>query len=676
MYDFDLPPNDKFKEYYAKTWGHTGTKPEGCGHLLFRCNDPHVSMTNATLTIFGSSVELCRKGSRPAFAPGSCKVKGGGVTHHWNKIETVLDEPEEFRRERINATNLSSSYSTPSKSKKGIKKDPIIKEGGRHFFIAVTIGRWLLDNLINKEQREEYMNFANQKFVEPELPDKDMQSIFNQMDREAEEQELVCDKILMEEKLGDGKPTKIRKSLKALGWDFRRARGYTFECKISGGDWEALDINHASQFARNALMDDVRHTKGIGPSSNIKPSSKNKEESDKKIDFPIDHFSPIVGDVKGVIREIAHNNPYDYFGEYLKPFEEKAKEQAEKYGKGNWKATLKDLKIWSFKEKICQRTPPLGMLGRGFGEQPYEYWQWQYPIIMLSAIWRLKNPGYELDEMVWNMGPQGCFKNKGRAWLFPADIRNKCYASGLKLTRHNEAKINRIRRKMVISEFDESENISLSDMKRYFTTPVTEHEAKYEEETHEIHWQDVVVFSTNKSDSFPIDLDEQRRLVVQSTYPKEDFTKMIQEGETEGYKFKKGMSKKKLDEKVEGIVFKDLRDGLWTDALTLYYMGIQPCLPGELEKERKKAMTTATGAERLEPIIIEAFKEAQNNKERSYVLSCELAELCGKPPNQIGIFANKIHKSLGGDGSKPISKEQNKRGYPCDKLNIPTSKDE
>ena len=35
LYDFDLPPNDKFREYYQKTWAHTGTKPAGCGHLLF-----------------------------------------------------------------------------------------------------------------------------------------------------------------------------------------------------------------------------------------------------------------------------------------------------------------------------------------------------------------------------------------------------------------------------------------------------------------------------------------------------------------------------------------------------------------------------------------------------------------------------------------------------------------
>ena len=115
LYDFDLPPNGKFKEYYKKTWAHTGMKPEGCGHLLFRCKTPHESMTNADLTIFGSSVQLCRKGSRPAFTPGSCKVKGGSVTHHWNKIEIVLDEPEEFRRERMRETRENSMPSTPPK---------------------------------------------------------------------------------------------------------------------------------------------------------------------------------------------------------------------------------------------------------------------------------------------------------------------------------------------------------------------------------------------------------------------------------------------------------------------------------------------------------------------------------------------------------------------------------
>ena len=103
LYDFDRPPNDKFREYYKKTWGHTGLKPEGCGHLLFKCKTPHASMTNATLTIFESSVELCRKGYRPAFTPGSRKIKGRGITHHWNKIEKVLDEPTELRRERIRA---------------------------------------------------------------------------------------------------------------------------------------------------------------------------------------------------------------------------------------------------------------------------------------------------------------------------------------------------------------------------------------------------------------------------------------------------------------------------------------------------------------------------------------------------------------------------------------------
>lgn len=109
LYDFDLPPNNKFRKYYKQTWGHTGTKPEGCGHLLFRCRSPHSSMTNATLTVFKSSVELCRKGYRPAFVPGSRKVKGGGVTHHWNRNETILDEPAELRRERMKERNETPS---------------------------------------------------------------------------------------------------------------------------------------------------------------------------------------------------------------------------------------------------------------------------------------------------------------------------------------------------------------------------------------------------------------------------------------------------------------------------------------------------------------------------------------------------------------------------------------
>ena len=109
LYDFDLPPNDKFRKYYKQTWGHTGTKPEGCGHLLFKCKAPHSSMTNATLTIFASSVELCRKGYRPAFTPGSRKVKGGDITHHWNGIETVLNEPQEFRRERMRESHIPST---------------------------------------------------------------------------------------------------------------------------------------------------------------------------------------------------------------------------------------------------------------------------------------------------------------------------------------------------------------------------------------------------------------------------------------------------------------------------------------------------------------------------------------------------------------------------------------
>lgn len=109
LYDFDLPPNDKFREYYKKTWGHTGTKPEGCGHLLFRCKTPHSSMTNDTnLTIFGSEVQLCRKRGRPVFTPGSRKIKDGGITHHWNKIEEVLDEPVDFRRERMMAKKFPS----------------------------------------------------------------------------------------------------------------------------------------------------------------------------------------------------------------------------------------------------------------------------------------------------------------------------------------------------------------------------------------------------------------------------------------------------------------------------------------------------------------------------------------------------------------------------------------
>ena len=637
-----------------------GTKPEGCGHLLFRCKDTHASMTNATLTVFGSSVELCRKSYRPAYTPGSRKIKGGGITHHWNKIETVLDEPEEFRKERIAATNSASTstYSKPSTAKKGIKRDPIIKEGGRHHFIAVEIGYWLLENLINKEQREEYMNFANQKYVDPPLTDEDMQSIFKEMDKKAKVQELVCNKILMETNIGDGKPTKIKKSLAKLGWDFRRARGYTFECKRPGGDWEALDINHASQFACNSLMDNVRYTRGIRPSK--------KKDDERQTEFPIEHFSPSEAHVKGVIRQMAHDNPFDYFGDYLSQFEEKAKEQAKKYGKDKWKATLKDLTIWKFKEEICQRTPPPEMKERGYGEQPYEYWQWQYPIIMLSAIWRLKHPGYELDEMIWNMGPQGCFKNKGRAWLFPEDIRSKCYASGLKLTPNNEAKINRVRRKMVISEFDESEKISLNDMKRYFTTPVTEHEAKYEEETHEILWEDVVVFSTNKPNAFPIDLDEQRRLVVQTSYPLPKYTEKI----------RKGMSKKELDKNVKKFGFDRFRDRLWTDALTLYYMEIPPCLPGELEEERKRAMVIATGADQLKPIIMDAFMEAHKRDHNRYVLSSDLAELCEKPANQIGKLANKIHKSLGGKGSKSIYKAGNRKGFPCEDITIPSGKDE
>ena len=126
-----------------------------------------------------------------------------------------------------------------------------------------------------------------------------------------------------------------------------------------------------------------------------------------------------------------------------------------------------------------------------------------------------------------------------------------------------------------------------------------------------------------------------------------------------------------MDKNVKEEGFDTFRDRLWTEALTLYYMGIPPCLPGELEEERKKAMITATGAEQLEPIIIEAFIDAHKRAEKRYVLSSELAELCDMPANQVGILATKIHRSMGGKGSKSIYKENNKKGYKCDDISLP-----
>ena len=683
-YDFDKP-SPVFKEKIQQIHGHY-SKKEDCGHLLMRTKLTRGDVANKTFHIVGIfDGEVARHGLKPVFTPGTIKVKGGPITHRSNGITKTCKAPAEIDDHIKEQCQQSSvKLNRANKATYKVIKDKQtgqteLGEGGRNFFLAVSIGRRLNEIGIVQPHIRQTIQWANEKFCNPEVDENKVDNIFKQMTREAEQNGIRSENHLIWMDDYDGPYDVIKKGLLSLGWDFRTLRGGLFQYRKNNSEWKSAKLGEIISNAGEELENYVRVIKSINvrkvplkkegrdddKNKDKKPDPKEKEnETTVEMDdykvivfMRIEEFDYADKKVEKAIKNWAVNNRYDIFGnEVLKPVRWDAKRLARKYGKGNWEATLDDFIIWSFMDRFCQRHCPKNEHGvdkfEGYGEQPPEYTRWQLPLIMLQTIWRMRYPGYPIDEFIWNIGPEGTFKNKSREWLFPEDIRSDCYMENLTYSSKTEAATNRKRRSNVISEFDEAETIRHADLKRYFSAGKVLHEEKYEELNVKMQWMDAVVFSTNKADALPPVEFGNRRFWTITQYPKDEITKMIYED---------GMSKDQVDKMVLAM-FDENRQRLWTEAFALYLMGIKPESPPGLEAIRIKAVQKASGLEEMHRVIrnmmVANIKNMTDN-DKKQVFIADLAELLGKNSREIGTEARKIHIELGGNGEAMIRTNPN-----------------
>lgn len=694
-------PSDLYDREIENSHGHKSRKKH-CGHILHKTNLKREEMTASTykLESLGFVGEICGHGIRPIWVPGSAKGVDQVITHRRNHNTNIspLDEKIEEQIRRHNETK-SVKFTKRSKKTFRVVKDWEgfqINEGGRNYFLAVSVGRYLRDLGINYVDMNNFINFANYQFCNPPVEEGKIKGIHKQMEKEAKELKLRSENHLIWVDGEDGDPDIIRKALEKLGWQFRVIRGGFVQAKKGNGIWEDVKlgqtidkvfvqmcskirlVNHFS--VEKVYKNETENTEEKrGPG---RPRSKKTEDKTEMEKVEMENYYVIASiDIKRftisaelvgkTIACIAWENYFDCFRDFLVPLVKPAWKLAKHYGRGNWKATKDDFICWTFMDSFCQRTNPLNKHGfkkyDDFGEFPPEYTDWQLPFLMICAISRLLNHGCHIEEMLWNAGPEGCYKNKSREWMFPKEMRMDCHQGGLKLEK-NENAVNRKRRGNVFSEFDDNE-MRYSDFKRYFTAPNSKHEEKYEELNTRIKWDDVLVFSSNVVEALPKSEYGNRRIYYVSQYPLEEFTQRIM-GE-DG--IENEIAKKELDKMVEAR-FDEFREQLWTEGLALIFMRIEAGMPAGLEKYRLQAAQSASGIIKIKNTIWELFIDRMADPHLNLISIAEIAEDLQMNSRDISKYIRDVHLEFGGDGKTTTGRHRGKaeKSYKTDKLKPPT----
>lgn len=669
-YDFDKP-SPFFNENVEKTHGHRSMKKD-CGHLLMKTELKEHETRNCTYVLDGVfEGEVCRRGLKPAFAPGAIKIKGGPITHYSNNVVDFIDSNEDIDE----AIRSKSNKTHKVKASAGDKTNRIItdKKGGvgkgeRHFHVAASIGYRLVEQGIIFPHIEKWIHHFNKTACNPPLDDYEMERICKQLQDKIQDDGIRAKNHLINVRGEDGPFDVIERSLRSLGWDFRIIRGGVFQYRKGNTPWESGKFKEVFVDASYELLNDVRLLVGdftLTPVQSDKKKKDNKKDSkpennrDMKVTMNIKNLDYPDGKIEKVIKRWACKNFYDFFrAEILNKVAWDGFKLAKKYGKGNWNNTLNDFIIWNFLDRFCQRTCPKDKNGinkyEGYGEQPEIYTRWQVPLIMLQAITRTMKPGYDINEFIWNIGPEGCFKNKSRMWLFLPAVQNLCYVENLTYESRTEDKTNRKRRGNVISEFDEAETIKPADLKRYFSAGNVKHEEKYEEFDVLMEWEDCVVFSTNKPDALPPALLGNRRFVVMTQYPLDKYTKRIYED---------GESKHSISAEVRAEFFKH-HTRLWTEAFALYCMRIEPLVPEGLESIRQTATEKASGLDVITDKIRSLFIDRIKRKDTTPVFVSEFKEITGKNYG-LNEHIRRVHIELGGNGKPSLSKDLNRKRNQC-----------
>ena len=683
-------PSDLYDDEIQKTHGHF-SKKKHCGHTLHKTALKLSDVKNKTYDYpdLGFQGEICRHGKKPVWPPGTAKGMDQVITHRSNSIAKWTDFGGE-----LEARIKSESEEKVAKIGKGSKKTypavqdkegATLEEGGRNYFLVIAIGRRLRDLGICHKDMNDAIDFANRTFCHPPVDEGKARSIHKQMKREARQEGLRSRNRLIWVDREDGAPDTIRKSLKALGWDFRTLRGGIIQWRRFEGQWKEDKLRNIVDKASEECEAKIRLVRNIRiekiynkEKPKLKADSDRKDEETEifesrgywvKTTMAISEFSFNDKKVEKCIRNWAFGNFHDKFRIYIAPFKWDARRLARQYGYGNWKDTQRDgWIIWRIMDMFTQRHSPRDKQGivkyDKFIEDPEEYAVWQQPLIMLQAIWRLLNPGYSLTEFLWNFGPEGSYKNRSRELLLPASIREDMYNSNLVYTQQTEAKVNRQRRCGVFSEFDEAETMKHADLKRYFTAGKVLHEAKYEEINERIPWMDVPVFSTNKFDALPPTDTGNRRFVPRTQFLDEKHAKRIENGE----------SKAAIDKEIQAM-FDEHRDVMWTQALALYLMKIPPAMPEGLEVMRVAAVQNASGLTEIRATLVRFFIQRilEWKDDDSGIAIKEVAKMLNKSSRAISPEMRKIHVEFGGDG-KTITERHGgdpMACYPIKTLQIP-----
>lgn len=694
-------PNNLYDEEIEKSHGHR-SKKKHCGHILHKTKLKPDEMTAETYEFdsFGFVGEICAHGVRPIWVPGTAKGLDQVITHRRNHITNISPANEELE-EQIRRRCETKSVKLTKNSKKTFRiiqdwEGFQLNEGGRNYFLAVSVGRYLRDLGINYEDMNSVIDFANHQFCNPPVEEGQVKGIHKQMEKEAKEHELRSQNHLIWVEREDGSPDIIRKAMEKLGWQFRNIRGGFVQAKKGSGDWEDIKLSQKIDDIFIQLCAEIRlvHSfsvekiyknqseKSVEKKKPGRPKSEKTEDKTEmekvemsdyyvKAFIDIKHFT-ISRDLVGrTIAKIARDNYFDCFRDFLVPLAGSAWKLAKHYGRRNWKATKDDFICWTFMDSFCQRTNPLNKYGfkkyEDFGEFPREYTEWQLPFLMICCIARTLNPGCHIEEMLWNAGPEGCYKNKSREWMFPKEMRMDCYQGGLKFNK-NENAVNRKRRGNVISEFDDNE-MNYADFKRYFTMPNNKHEEKYEELNTRLKWDDALVFSSNIVDALPKTEYGNRRIYYVPQYPLEEFTQRIM-GE-DGVENE--IAKKELDKMVEGR-FDEFRIRLWTEGLALYFMHVEPGMPEGLEKYRLQAAQSASGITKIKDKIRELFIDRMATPSLDRISIPEIAEDLEMNSRDVSKYIRDVHLEFGGDGKTTTGRHRGKpeRSYKTDKLKPPT----
>lgn len=694
-------PSELYDKQIESAHGHR-SKKKHCGHILHKTKLKPEEMSAATYEFesLGFVGEICGFGIRPIWVPGTAKGVDQVITHRRNH-NTSLSLLNEELEEQIRRRSEIRSVQLTKNSKKTFRiiqdwEGFQLNEGGRNYFLAVSVGRYLRDLGINYEDMSSVLDFANHQFCNPPVEEGKIKNIYKQMEKEAKDLNLRSENHLIWVEKEDGNPDIIRTAIKKLGWEFRSIRGGFVQAKKSNGIWEDIKLSQKVDDISVQLCSRIRLAYSFSVEKIYKNRSEKVEEKKKpgrprfektedntemeqvemgdyyaKAFLDIKHFAISTELVGKTIAKMARDNYFDCFRDFLVPLAKPAWKLAKRYGRGNWKATRNDFICWAFMDGFCQRTNPLNKHGfkkhDDFGEFPREYTEWQLPFLMICSIARTLTPGCHIEEMLWNGGPEGCYKNKSREWMFPKDMRADCYQEGLELNK-NENAVNRKRRGNVLSEFDDNK-INHSNFKRYVTMSISKHEEKYEELNTRLKWDDVLVFSSNIVDALPKSEYGNRRIYYVPQYPLEEFTQRIMGEDGE----ENEIAKKDLDKIVEGK-FDEARERLWTEGLALYFMHIKPGMPEGLEKYRLQAAQSASGITRIKNSIRELFLDRMADPSLDRISIAEIAEDLEMNSRDISNYIRDVHLEFGGNGKTTTGRHRGKpeRSYKTDKLNPPT----